>query len=222
VATITGNAFTVADGSKSGATQIWANLCGYGSQNPRINGVGVFTGLRTVDLVIDPLTGAFTVELYGNDLIVPGGTYYVFTFANENGDIIQVNAYRFIDGQTYDLNLIDPYDPNQAPPPLPPLITNQLLVVPWSADMEFPGDVYTAFRTTLTGDVTSSTAPDTVQGNLYTFIIQQDAVGGHAFTWPTNLVNATPINPNPNSRTVQTFVMATSNLYPISSGTWYL
>jgi hypothetical protein len=220
VATITGNAFTVADGPKSGATQIWANLCGYGSQNPRINGVGVFTGLRTVDLVIDPLTGAFTVELYGNDLIVPGGTYYVFTFANENGDIIQVNAYRFIDGQTYDLNLIDPYDPNQPPPPLPPLITNLLLIVPWSPTPAFPGDVYTSYRITLDGDVTSSTAPGTVSGNLYTFIIVQDGVGNRQFAWPANCHGASPINPTPNSVTVQTFVMSIADLRAIGPGMW--
>lgn len=201
---------------------ISVQLCGYGSQVPRVNGVAMLSQVEALNFSPNP-SGIITITLFGNDEISPAGTYYTFTFMNDNGDVVQVNAYRFLSSTpTYDLTLIDPYDPNQPPPPLPPLITNQLLIVPWSEDMEFPGDVYTAFRTTLTGDVTSSSAPGTVQGNLYTFIINQDATGGHAFTWPPNVVNATPINPNPNSRTVQTFVMATANLYPISAGTWYM
>ena len=195
-------------------------LCGYGSQVPRVNGVAVFSNVEALNLAVNP-QGIITVTLYGNDQIVPAGTYYTFTFMNGNGDAVQVNAYRFLSTTlTYDLSLIDPYDPNQPPPPLPPLITNQLLVVPWSATPEFPGDVYTTFRITLTGDVTSSTAPDTVQGNLYTFIIFQDATGGHLFTWPANTGNATPINPNPNALTVQTFVMGLADLVPIGAGTW--
>ena len=199
-------------------------LCGYGSQIPRVAGVALFSAGTASGIPMQSAgttEGEFAVTLYGNDLIEPAGTFYTFTVRNSNGDVIQINAYYLTNGQ-FDISTLTPYDPNQPPPPLPPLITNQLLIVPWSADMEFPGDVYTAFRTTLTGDVTSSSAPGTVQGNLYTFIINQDATGGHAFTWPPNVVNATPINPNPNSRTVQTFVMATANLYPISAGTWYM
>lgn len=221
MATVTGNAFTVADGPKSGATHIWAQLCGYGSQNPRINGTAVFTGLRTVDLEIDGNTGAFSVQLYGNDTIVPAGTYYVFTFANENGDIIQTNAYRFIDGQPYDLNLTNPYDPNQPPPPLPPLITNLLLTLPPANDMVFPGDTYTAFTTILPGDVGAAVVEGMVPGNLYTFIIKQDGVGSHLFMWPTNVHNATRVMPTPNSTTVQTFIAdGIGDLWAIGPGTW--
>jgi hypothetical protein len=218
---ITGNAYTVADGPLTALDQITVQLCGYGSQVPRINGVGLFTGLETSNLPIDGITGEFTVSLFANDLIVPAGTYYTFTFANENGDVVQVNAYRFIGDTSVDLNLINPYDPNQPPPPLPPLITNLLLVVPWSPTPEFPGDQLATFRIVLTGDVTSSTAPDTVQGNLYTFIIIQDAVGGHVFTWPPNFLNASPVNPDPNGLTVQTFVMGLSNLVSIGAATWW-
>jgi hypothetical protein len=195
-------------------------LCGYGSQVPRVNGIAVFSNVEALELGVNP-QGVITVTLYGNDEIIPAATYYTFTFMNSNGDVVQVNAYRFLSSTlTYDLSLIDPYDPNQPPPPLPPLITNQLLVVAWGATMEFPGDQYLSFRTTLTGDVTSTTAPDTVQGNLYTFIIQQDATGGHHFAWPTNFINASPINPDPNGFTVQTFVMGMTDLAAISAATW--
>ena len=221
MAIITGNAYTVADGPKSGATQITVLLCGYGSQNPRINGVGIFTGLKTANLPIDDSTGVFTVELFGNDLIAPAGTYYVFTFANENGDVIQVNAYRFLDANNYDLNLIDPYDPNQPPPPFPPLITNLLLVLGASFDMVFPGDTNTSFKTTIGGNITAPVIENMVPGNLYTFIIVQDGTGNWIFTWPSNVHNATRIDPAPNSTTVQTFVAdETGALWAIGPGTW--
>jgi hypothetical protein len=195
-------------------------LCGYGSTVPRVNGQSLVAQITTQQIEAGA-DGTFEFVVAGNDIIVPAGTYYAVTIRDENGDIAQVNAYRFLTSTaSYDLTLIDPYDPNQPPPPLPPLITNLLLVLPWSATMEFPGDTYTAFRTTLTGDVTSTTAPDTVQGNLYTFIIQQDAAGGHAFSWPTDFLNASPINPNPNGLTVQTFVMGIANLIAISAATW--
>lgn len=197
-------------------------LHGYGSQIPRILGQALFQDATSSDIQMQtsPNTGQFLVVVYSNDIIQPDGTYYTITTKNSNGDILQINAYRFVGGGTYDVSTLDPYDPNQPPPPLPPLITNQLLVVPWSAAMEFPGDVYTAYRTILTGDVTSSTAPGTVQGNLYTYIIIQDGAGGHIFTWPSNFINASPINSDPNSVTVQTFVMGLANLVSIGPAPW--
>ena len=193
-------------------------LCGYGSQIPRVPSDSMVAKV-TDEPAITP-QGYFTAWLYDNTLIEPDGTYYTFTMSDENGDVTQVNAYRFTTGGYVDLSLAIPYDPNQPPPPLPPLITDELLIVDWSATPEFPGDVYTSFRITLAGDVTSSTAPGTVQGNLYTFIILQDTVGGHAFTWPANAANPSPINQNPNSVTIQTFVMGLTLLLPIGPATW--
>jgi hypothetical protein len=218
--TVTGTISAAAnDAQVEGSVDVM--LCGYGSQVPRVNGVSLVGRITTTNILAD-VGGNFVIQLAGNDQIAPVGTYYTVTIRDENGDIAQVNAYRFLSTSlTYDLNLIDPYDPNQPPPPLPPLITNQLLVVPWSADMEFPGDVYTSYRVTLTGDVLTTTAPDTVQGNLYTFILQQDATGGHAFPWPANFINASPINPDPNGFTVQTFVMGLADLIPISAASWF-
>jgi hypothetical protein len=195
-------------------------LCGYGSQVPRVNGQSLVARITTTGLTA-AADGTFEFECAGNDVIVPAGTYYTVTIRDENGDIAQVNAYRFIGSGSYDLTLTDPYDPNQPPPPLPPLITNLLLVVPWSATPDFPGDTYTTFRITLDGDVTSSTASGTVQGNLYTYIIFQDGVGGHLFTWPLNFINAGPVNPNPGGLTVQTFVMGLSSLAAIGPATWW-
>ena len=199
---------------------ISVQLCGYGSQVPRVNGVAMLSQVEALNFSPNP-SGIITITLFGNDEISPAGTYYTFTFMNDNGDVVQVNAYRFLSSTpTYDLTLIDPYDPNQPPPPLPPLITNLLLVVPWSATPEFPGDVYTSYRIMLDGDITSSTAPGTVSGNLYTYIIVQDGVGNRQFAWPANCHGASPINPTPNSVTVQTFVMSVSDLRAIGPGMW--
>jgi hypothetical protein len=217
--TVTGKLAASADSAQVQGT-VDVMLCGYGSQVPRVNGESLVARITTTGLPA-AIDGTFEFECAGNDVIVPMGTYYTVTIRDENGDIAQVNAYRFIGSGSYDLTLIDPYDPNQPPPPLPPLITNLLLVVPWSATPDFPGDTYTAFRMTLDGDVTSSTASGTVQGNLYTYIIQQDGVGGHLFTWPANFINASPVNPNPNGITVQTFVMDVADLIPIGAATWY-
>jgi hypothetical protein len=217
--TVTGKLTASAD-SEPVQGSVDVMLCGYGSQVPRVNGESLVARITTIDLSAAS-DGTFTFVCAGNDSIVPAGTYYAITIRDENGDIAQVNAYRFIGSGSYDLGLTDPYDPNQPPPPLPPLITNLLLVVPWSETMDFPGDIYTSYRVNLTGDVTSSTASDTVQGNLYTYIIQQDSVGNHAFTWPEDFLNPSPINPAPNGFTVQTFVMGVTHLIPVGAAIWF-
>lgn len=216
---IDGVAKDVLGNSVAGA-QVTVQLCGYGSQTPRINNAFVYADLMNNTITGDE-NGQYHFTLFSNDQIEPAGTYYTFTYANANGDIQQVNAYFFSGAGEWDTSVIPPYDPNQPPPQLPPLITNLLLVVNWSATPEFPGDVYTSFRIVLTGDVTSSTAPDTQPGNLYTFIIFQDSVGGHAFTWPSNFLNASAVNPVPNGLTVQTFVMGETDLIAISPATWF-
>ena len=218
--TVTGTLEAILDAeAEPGVVEV--QLCGYGSQVPRYNGQSLIARLTADEIEIEA-DGTFTFTVPGNDQISPDGTYYAVTIMNANHDIAQVNAYRFLaDGTSYDLNLLEPYDPNQPPPPLPPLITNLLLVVPWSAEMDFPGDIYTSFRVTLSGDVTSSTASGTVQGNLYTYIIQQDSVGDRLFTWPANFLNADSINPNPGGTTVQTFVMGITDLISISPATWW-
>jgi hypothetical protein len=214
---IDGSAMNVLGAEAVGA-QVLVSLCGYGAQAPRIQNSGVYAALSLT--VTADSTGQYHFEIYSNDQIEPAGTYYTFAYMNANGDIMQVNAYVFDGPGEYDTSILVPFDPTLPLPPLPPLIISQLLIVPYSATPEFPGNVYTAFRIVLTGDVTSSTAPDTLPGNLYTFIIFQDGVGGHEFVWPTNFINASGINPDPNGLTVQTFVMGESALVAIGPATW--
>ena len=217
--TITGTLRTILD-DEANLGSVEVALCGYGSQVPRINAASLGARITDDDVTINS-DGTFSFRVIGNDEIIPAGTYYTVTIKDENGDISQVNAYRFGSAlPNYDLNLIDPYDPNQPPPPLPPLITNLLLIVPYSYAPEFTGDVYTSWQITLAGDALP-TFTDLVDGNLYTIIVIQDANGEHTFHWPANVYNATPVNPDPDGMTVQTFVAVSDALYPIGAGTYY-
>lgn len=61
----------------------------------------------------------------------------------------------------------------------------------------------------------SITAPRVVHispGELYTFVFTQDALGGHGMNWPVNCLNAAPIDPKPNSTTVQNFIGDTGGI----------
>jgi hypothetical protein len=70
--------------------------------------------------------------------------------------------------------------------------------------------------------VSLATIQNMIPGNLYTFIIFQDGTGGHAFGWPVNAYNPTPINLLASGYTVQTFVALDGGaLYSIGAGSWY-
>jgi hypothetical protein len=199
-------------------------LCGYGSEIPRVtsNWLGGAPGMgaRITQLHIPINTnGQFQFWVYPNEVIAPPGTYYTVTIRNENGDIQQINAYVFRGGADVDLTITEPFDPTLPPGPLAPLIINQLYIVPFETPVTFPCGVYTSFSLTLIGDagaIYTGIAP----GNVYTFIIKQDSIGGHIFYWDGPL-NASTINPAPNGVTIQSFIADEEyNLYPVSSPTW--
>ena len=221
MATVTGKLESSVNGALVEG-QVTVMLCGYGSRVPRVNGVALVARIedKTIQVAAD---GTFTFTCFFNDQVSPAGTYYAVTVKDENGDIAQVNAYRFTsDTSNYDLNLIDPYDPNLPPPPLPPPITNLLLILAAAANMVFDGSLSTAFKTTLGGNVTAPVFENMAPGNLYTFIIVQDATGGYQFIWPANVRNATLVDPTPGSTTIQTFVADEfGDLYSIAAGTYY-
>lgn len=219
--TVTGTLETIL-GSEAELGSVEVALCGFGSRVPRMSGSALAARITDEDVTVAD-DGTFSFDVTGNDQIAPPGTYYTVTVKDDNGDIIQVNAYVFFSTTSnYDLNSIDPFDPSQGPPALPPLILNLLLVIPASDTMTFDGTDFTTFQTTLTMNVTSPAIANMKPGNLYTFIIIQDGTGGHTFTWPPGVYNAAPIDSAPNSITIQTFVAnGFGNLYAIGPGTYY-
>jgi len=210
-----------------GVPTIDFQLCGYGGQTPRAINQGAEVGslaqIERKGVRITEAGSVFRVNLVGNDEIEPPGTYYTATVRNGNGDAVQCNAYVFNDSHgEYDLDFTPPYDPSTPPPPLAALIADYLQHVAYSANPEFDAAHYLAFQIVLTGPVLGGNVTGVVTGNLYTFIINQDDVGGHLFVWPPQVHNAVPVNQDPNSLTQQTFVAdSDGNLYPIGAGTYY-
>jgi hypothetical protein len=195
-------------------------LCGYGPQTPSVGGEALFARITNTTIPVGA-TGNFSVFLYSNAKVIPAGTYYTFTIRDANGDVVQTEAY-YLEPGAWDLSNMQPYDPGQPPPPLPPLIIPQLLIIAPSAEPVFDGTNFTAFQITLPGNVTQAFIQNMVPGNLYTFVLLQDSTGGHTFVWPTDTYNAGPINPTINGYTVQTFVaLDDGSLWAIGPGGWF-
>jgi hypothetical protein len=88
--------------------------------------------------------------------------------------------------------------------------TTQTTVVPYSATPAFPVTSQNQlFTITLTGNATS--LPITIGSGVtapayVTFQITQDAVGGHSFLWPSNLIGGAPVAIGANQITTQEFM----------------
>ncbi len=67
------------------------------------------------------------------------------------------------------------------------------VAVPYSASPTFDFSLGATQIITLTGNVTASVAANVAQA-IYTIVVQQDATGGHTFTWPSNFRGAGPIS----------------------------
>jgi hypothetical protein len=75
-----------------------------------------------------------------------------------------------------------------------------------SGALLFDGLVAVCWFIHMKSDVINARVRNVSPGQLYTFVFTQDAVGGHRMTWPSNCVNAAPIDPAPNATTVQNLV----------------
>lgn len=223
--------------------QLAVQLCGFGSAVPRISGTGLVA--RTAPINVPCPAGTFNFALWGNDVITPAGTFYTVQVLDDNGNVIQVNAYQFTGAGSFDLSTVAPFNP----PPLVVVAANPVLLNPpgnavqtiaggliiqgpltvtggfafgglvtvaFSATPVFNASTGESFEMTLTGNVTSSTLTNTFAGEVVTFIIIQDGTGNRTFVWPVNVKNASDINPLANSITTQAFIArANGNLYPI-------
>ncbi len=93
-------------------------------------------------------------------------------------------------------------------------------VVAFSATPIFDANVSDTFQITLTGDVTAPTLINVQQTQEITFFIIQDAVGGHKWTWPVNIIQGAAVDQTANAKNLQTFkIMADNNGYPMGAMT---
>ena len=100
----------------------------------------------------------------------------------------------------------------QSPNAVPKTTSTELLdLVNFSTTPVFDLSLGTTQFIRLTGNVTSSTVTNPTNGQVYTFVIEQDGTGGRSFVWPTQFQHAVPIDAfdgtaNANSNAVQQFV----------------
>lgn len=84
----------------------------------------------------------------------------------------------------------------------------------FASTIAFDGSTATAFEVDLTGNVTGSTFVNGIAGQLYTFILVQDATGSHTFAYPTNFHSPTSPSATANSITTITGICrANGNVY---------
>lgn len=128
------------DGNKIGSASqpAWLRiaLCNFGSNLPRVQGAGVIAKVSSwwIDVLYVGTTG--TVQLWGNDQIIPANTYYAISALDIDKNVVQTNLYVFTGTQTIDLSGADPINP-----PTPPgLDTLQLAACSGAV----PGTAYTA------------------------------------------------------------------------------
>jgi hypothetical protein len=96
-----------------------------------------------------------------------------------------------------------------------------IVTVTYASSIAFNAAQSAQFDLTLTGDVSSSTLSGQTAGQLLLFIISQDATGSRAFSWPSGVIGAGPICPQPNSTSIQLFVVRPSGaIYPVTKSLW--
>lgn len=118
----------VAAGSTANPARIRIVLCGFGLTLPQIVGTSTIAKILHDELS----TGAaISVELWGNDVIAPAGTFYAITVFDGNNNVVQCGAYRFAGTETIDLSSAQQITP-----------TNSLAYSPCSGAV--PGNTYTA------------------------------------------------------------------------------
>jgi hypothetical protein len=70
------------------------------------------------------------VQLWGNDVLQPPGTYYAITVLDGAGNIVQTGAYRFTGTETIDLSNATQITPGPPPPPIPVLEVQYVAALP--------------------------------------------------------------------------------------------
>jgi len=145
--------------------------------------------------------GANGVNILGHEMHTSGDPAppFVFQFGNSAAQPINVLLPKLVSSTGVNPALTDhPESVNQ-------MKSSTVSAVAYSATPTFDASLATAFKMTLTGNVTSSTFSNAKNGDLLTFILCQDSTGGRSFAWPANIVGGAALNPAANQCTTQNF-----------------
>lgn len=205
-------------GTTANPAYVRVMLCNYGPYLPRVPATALIGSIDT-QFNIPYFGQAKTLKLWGNDVIIPAGTYYTIAILDGDKNVIQAGAYVFTGMGTFDLSSLSPVFPSPAPS-----VMGWLVTVPFSATPIFDCSLVNGpitFFLTLTGDVTSSTLISPLPGQIVTFIFKQNAIGGWTFSWPSNVLNHGVVDSDGDSITVQSFITGANGfLYPIGPQTY--
>jgi hypothetical protein len=194
-------------------------LANYGATLPRIAGTAMLGRVGPATQRI-PYEGApITVTLWGNDVITPAGTYYVFNIFDDQLNILQSAAYVFAGTIDADLSTLPQSFPSATSVVRGGEVVMQATNIPSFDCGQVNGPV--EFYLVLTADVLISTLLPNYAGQIVMFRIQQDAIGGWTFEWPLNVQNPGVIDPLPDATTVQAFLVGSDgNAYPLGPQTY--
>jgi hypothetical protein len=195
-------------GAAENGSSLVVQLCNFGNYAPRIAGTAIIA--KTSPTAIACPAGTYNFQLYGNDAITPANTYYTIQVLDDNGNVVQTNAYQFSGSHTYDLSNLAPYDPTPFVPPVPPAPQPGTLdvVVPFAANAIFNA-LNTAgiitFEMTLTADLTTPTLINLTPGQFIVFKFVQDGTGSWTVTWMAQVHGGAVPDPAPGAISSQLF-----------------
>lgn len=139
--TLTANLESILGGTAL-AGYLRITLCGFGPVIPTVPGVGVIADAG-IPRLVGPQEGSTEISqlLWGNDVIVPSGTFYEVAVLDDSKNVIQCGMYEFTGSGTIDLS-----EATQIVPPYGFLLSS-LQYQPCAGPT--PGNTYTAPGTIL-------------------------------------------------------------------------
>jgi hypothetical protein len=198
-------------------------LVNYGSDVPRIVGTCIIGQVEQT--VQADGTGAFSIVLWGNDVITPANTYYNVRISNSAGAELVVVPYQFSGVGGFDLSTLQPFNlsaPTSTPVITPnavvtnPTATQIISVFPLAATTFNASTGFQISGTATSGNVLRGNGTDFVSAKLDYADLTGTPTGG-GFTFSTVTFSATPTF---NAATASTFQITLTGdvTVPVLSG----